>query len=115
MSQREGLVRLRHMLDHSREAVAMAAGRTRADLNSDRMYNLAIVRLLEIVGEAANRTTNEERLVCPSIPWTQIAGLRNRLIHGYDSVDLDVLWQIISNDLPQLVSQLERCFAAIDR
>jgi uncharacterized protein with HEPN domain len=99
------------MLDHSREAVAMAAGRTRQDLETDRMLNLALIRLLEIVGEAANRTTNEEKLRCPSIPWAQITGLRNRLIHGYDSVDLDVLWQVICRDLPRLVSQLEQCLA----
>lgn len=90
----------------------MAKGRSRAELDTNRMLNLALVRLLEIAGEAASRTTNEERLCCPSIPWGQITGLRNRLIHGYDSIDLDVLWQIISDDLPRLVSELERCFPA---
>jgi uncharacterized protein with HEPN domain len=112
MSQREGLVRLRHMLDHSREAPAMTAGKTRGDLDADRILNLALVRLLEIVGEAASRTTDEERLRCPSLPWAQITGLRNRLIHGYDSVDFDVLWQIISHDLPRLVLELEQCSGA---
>ena len=96
MSLGEGQVRLRHMLDHSREAVALAVERTRGDLDNDRQLNLALVRLLEIVGEAASRTTEEERQLCPSIPWSQIVGLRNRLIHGYDSVDFDVLWGILS-------------------
>jgi uncharacterized protein with HEPN domain len=108
MSHRDS-VRLGHMLDHAREAVAMAAGKTRADLDLDRKLNLALVRLLEIVGEAAGKTTEDDRLKCPGIPWGQIIGLRNRLIHGYDSVDFDVLWQIISVDLPGLVSDLERC------
>jgi len=108
MSQREGDIRLRHMLDYSREAVALLAGRTRGDLDADRQLNLALVRLLEIVGEAASRTTDEERLQCPSIPWSQIVGLRNRLIHGYDSVDFDVLWGIVSGDLPKLIVELER-------
>ena len=107
MSHHEAEVRLRHMLDHSREAVAMASGRTRQDLDSDRKLNLALVRLLEIVGEAAGRTTSEERLKYPAIPWDQIRGLRNRLIHGYDSVDFDVLWQIVTADLPRLIAELE--------
>ncbi len=107
MSLREGQVRLRHMLDHSREAVALIAERKRADLDSDRQLNLALVRLLEIVGEAASRTTEDERRQCPAVPWAQIVGLRNRLIHGYDAVDFDVLWQIVSYDLPKLVAELE--------
>jgi len=107
MSLREGHTRLRHMLDHSREAAALVAGKKRNDLDIDRQLNLALVRLLEIIGEAASRTTEEERLLCPSIPWTQIISLRNRLIHGYDSVDFDVLWGIVSEDIPKLIAALE--------
>jgi uncharacterized protein with HEPN domain len=95
------------MLDYSREAAALVARRTRGDLDLDRKLNLALVRLLEVVGEAANRATSEERLLCPSIPWSQIVGLRNRLIHGYDAVDFDVLWGIVSEDLPKLIAALE--------
>jgi len=107
MPRREGLTRLRHMLDYSREATALVAGRVRVDLDVDRKLNLGLVRLLEIVGEAADRTTNEERLLCPSIPWSEIVGLRNRLIHGYDAVDFDVPWGIVSEDLPKLTAALE--------
>ena len=109
MSQRDGWIRLRHMLDHSREAAKLVAGRSLADLYSDRMLNLALVRLLEIVGEAASRVTEEERSLCPSIPWSQIVGLRNRLIHGYDSVDFDVLWGVLTEDVPKLITALESC------
>lgn len=91
MSRHESLVRLRHMLDYAREAVAMAAGKTRDELYTDRMLNLALVRLLEIVGEAASRTPLDERAQYPGIPWGQIVGLRNRLIHGYDSVAFEIL------------------------
>jgi uncharacterized protein with HEPN domain len=108
MPQHEGDIRLRHMLDYSREAAALIAGKTRGDLDIERTLNLALVRLLEIVGEAASRTTDEERLKYPSIPWSQIIGLRNRLIHGYDSVDFDVLFGIVSSDLPKLIAELEQ-------
>ncbi|MGO9267647.1 MAG: DUF86 domain-containing protein [Candidatus Binataceae bacterium] len=112
MSHHEGELRLRHMLEHANEAVAMARGRTRAQLDSDRQLNLSLVRLLEIVGEAAGRVPAEERARHPDIPWAEIVGLRNRLIHGYDSVDFDILWQIVSDDLPPLIAALEEALKA---
>jgi uncharacterized protein with HEPN domain len=99
------------MLDHAREAVAMASGKTRADLDADRKPNLALVRVLEIVGEAANRIPPEERLQHSQMPWSQIVLLRHRLIHGYDVVDFDVLWQIVCHDLSPLVALLEQIVA----
>jgi uncharacterized protein with HEPN domain len=110
MPRHDGAIRLRHMLDHAREAVAMASGRTRDELDADRQLNLSLVRLLEIVGEAASRLPTEERIHYPDIPWPEIIGLRNRLIHGYDSVDFDILWQIVTHDLPPLIAALERAF-----
>ncbi len=107
MSERDRLLILGQMLDHAREAADLARGHTRADLESDRLLNLALQRLLEIVGEAANRMPREDRDQCPEIPWSEIVALRNRLIHGYDVVDLDILWQITSEDLPALVARLE--------
>jgi uncharacterized protein with HEPN domain len=112
MSRHEGDIRLRHMLDHAREAVAMASDRSRAELDTDRQLNLSLVRLLEIVGEAAGRVPAEERVRHPDIPWPEIVGLRNRLIHGYDSVDFDILWQIVSDDLPPLIAALEKALQA---
>jgi uncharacterized protein with HEPN domain len=94
------------MLDYSREAIAFVAGRTREDLDRDRLLNLALVRLLEVIGEAAGRIPPEERERYPQIQWRGILGLRNRLIHGYDSVDLELLWRIVREDLPALVAAL---------
>jgi uncharacterized protein with HEPN domain len=107
MSKRDPLVFYRHMLDHAWEAMALVQGKTRADLDTDRLLNLALVRLLEIIGEAANRIPEEEQARYSQIPWSQIVSLRNRLIHGYDSVDFDILWQIVTEDLPPLVVSLE--------
>lgn len=108
MSRHEMVVRFRHMLGYAREAVAMVEDRTRADLDTDRQFNLALVRLLEIIGEAASRVPIEERARHPDIPWLEIVSVRNRLIHGYDTVDFDILWQIITKDLPPLIDDLEK-------
>lgn len=91
------------MLDHAREAAAMIKGKSRRNLDHDRKLNLSLVRLLEIVGEAANQIPKQERERYPNIPWAEIIGLRNRLIHSYDEVDFDILWEIVTHDLPPLV------------
>jgi len=106
MTLRDDSVIMRHMLDHALEAVAIARGRARADLDGDRMLNLALVRLVEIIGEAARRIGPTTRAAHPQILWNQIIGTRDRLIHGYDRVDFDVLWRIVSEDLPPLIDQL---------
>ena len=108
MPRREARVTLAQMRDHAKEALLMAQGQTRADLDSDRKLNLALVRLLEILGEAASRVPSEDRATYPRIPWPQLITLRHRLIHGYDQVDFDILWQILTGDLPPLVAELER-------
>jgi uncharacterized protein with HEPN domain len=98
------------MLDHAREAVEIVRNRNRSDLDQDRQFNLALVRLLEIVGEAANRVPEQQQARVPEIPWSQIVSLRNRLIHGYDDVDFDILWKIATHDLPRLVEALQKHF-----
>jgi uncharacterized protein with HEPN domain len=95
------------MIEHAREAMGLAAGRTRTDLDQNRELELSLIRLLEVVGEAANRVPERERKLYPSVPWRDVVDLRNRLIHGYDSVDLDVIWQIVQADLPMLLKALE--------
>lgn len=99
--------RLRHMLDAAQEAVSFAAGRSRQDLETDRMLNLSLVRLLEIVGEAARGLSPEFRDAHPETPWKKIAGMRDRLIHGYFDVNLDIVWQTVTQEVPMLIAQLE--------
>jgi len=108
MPKHEDSVPLQHMLDHAKEAVDMIAGKKRADLDRERMLELSLVRLIEIIGEAAARVSVEGRSRYPSIPWREVIGMRNRLVHGYDSVDLDVLWDTVELDLPPLITQLEK-------
>ena len=108
MSRHSDWVSLRHMLDHAREAVALLQGKTRADVKSTRLLELGLVRLVEIIGEAASRVSKEERARYPGIPWDDVVGMRNKLIHGYDRVDLDILWDTVAEDLPQLIGELEK-------
>jgi uncharacterized protein with HEPN domain len=89
----------------------LIAGKGRADLRRERMLELALVRLIEIVGEAATRVGPEGQVQHSSIPWRQVIGMRNRLVHGYDKVDLDVLWDTVEEELPPLIEELERIVA----
>jgi uncharacterized protein with HEPN domain len=96
------------MLDHAREAVEMVRGRSRGDLDTDRQLNLALVRLVEVIGEAANRVPDDFRSRHPQVPWRQTVGMRNRMVHGYDVIDFDILWSVLQKDLPPLIEALEK-------
>ena len=103
----EDLVRLWHMLEAARKAQEMAGGRDRENLDTDEQLSLALQRLIEIVGEAATKVSAETCSQTDDIPWKQIRGMRNRLIHAYFDVNLDILWNTVTEDLPPLVSALE--------
>jgi uncharacterized protein with HEPN domain len=92
MLLKEDKVRLQHMNDAASEAVAFLEGRSQSDLNYDRMLVLSLVKLIEIIGEAASRVTDRTRKQYPEIPWVNIIAMRNRLIHAYYDVDLNILW-----------------------
>jgi uncharacterized protein with HEPN domain len=95
------------MLESAREAMALIKDKSRQDLDAERILSLALIRLLEILGEAASRVSRNTHLEFSDIHWAQIVSLRNRLIHGYDAVDMDVLWEILTDDLPPLVARLD--------
>jgi uncharacterized protein with HEPN domain len=98
---------LRQMRDFAAEAVEMAGCADRSALDSDRRLFLALTRLVELVGEASTRVDEDTRAMHRSVPWRAIKETRNRLIHAYDDIDRDVLWQIVRVDLPALLRQLD--------
>ena len=108
MSKHDDSVRLRHMLDAARRAVKFVKGRTRADLDTDEQLALALTRLLEVIGEAAKHVSEETQRAHPEIPWKETAATRDRLIHGYFDVDLNIIWEITTADLPPLIAGLEK-------
>lgn len=99
-------IRLQHMLNAANDAISFSNGRTKTDLDTDRMYTLSLVKCIEIIGEAAGRVTSETRQSVPNIPWSDIRGMRNRLIHVYYDVNHEILWQTLKQDVPPLISTL---------
>ena len=100
-------VRLRHMLDAAHLAAGFAQRHRRSDLDDDALSAHGLVRLLEIIGEAAARVTPETRVAIPDLPWAAMVAMRNRLVHGYYDVDVDVVWHTLTTDLPPLIAALE--------
>jgi len=82
MPRRDPKVRLLHMRDYARKAVAMIEGQTRDDLDSDEKLRLALTHLVELVGEAASKVPVEVQSQYPEIPWPKVISMRHRLIHG---------------------------------
>lgn len=101
-------IRLQHMRDAVREAMAFAKGKTLADLENDRQLTLALIREIEILGEAAGKVGAAFRKKHPQIPWDLIVATRNRLIHGYFDVDTEIVWKTVNEDLPALLGILEK-------
>lgn len=101
------LIRARHMLEAAKEAIQFAAGKTRIDLEKDRLHMLAIIKSIEIMGEAASKVAEEFKSENNNIPWSDIINMRHRLIHAYFDVNLDIVWQTVKTDLPDLIKALE--------
>ena len=106
MTQHDPFVRMRHMRDHAREAIEMLGDKSSEELRDDRMLQLALVQLMEIVGEAASRIPADVRSAYSSIPWQLAADMRDKLIHGYDVIEYAIVHDTVRDDLPVLVQQL---------
>ena len=105
-------IRLQHMLDAARKAVRLAAGRGREDLDAeDEPLPYALVQLISVIGEAAGKVSSGTYLELDEIPWPDIVGMRNRLIHAYFDINLDILWATVQDSLPPLIQALESALA----
>ncbi len=106
--RKDDRIRLQHMLDAAREACEFARGACREDLDQDRKLTLALVKAIEIVGEAAYQISDQTRRLLPELPWDDIVGMRHRLVHAYFDINLEILWNTVQKDLPPLVALLEQ-------
>ncbi len=112
MPRHDPLVRVRHMLDYAREAVDMAASRSQVQLQQERMFALALIRCVIVIGEAARRVDGGIQGRYRDVPWGDITGMHDHLVHDYDVINFDILWDTVTMDLPPLIEQLERILAA---
>jgi uncharacterized protein with HEPN domain len=101
-------IRLRHLVAAAEKAVSYAAEHSREDLDTDELLRLALTKLVEIVGEAAKQISDRTRDEYPDVPWSAAARMRDRLVHHYFDINLDVLWSTVTEDLPTLLEQVPR-------
>jgi uncharacterized protein with HEPN domain len=98
----------RQMLDAVQRIRAIVQGQTREAFDGDEVRQLALLHLIQVLGEAASRTTAAFRDAHPELPWTQMVGMRNRIVHGYDDVDPDIVWRVATEDVEPVLAGLER-------
>lgn len=108
MSVNDDQTRLRHMLEAAQKIREFSKEKNREAFEQDEMLQLALVRLIEIIGEAAARISQDFRDKHSSIAWQAIKGMRNRLVHAYFDIDYDVVWNTITVAIPQLIEQIEK-------
>ena len=106
MSRRD-LVYVGHMLDMARKAVSKTVGVSREAYDTDENLRLALTHLIQVIGEAARQVSREFSSTCPEIPWADIIGMRNKVVHDYLGIDEDIVWEVATKDLPRLVAALE--------
>ena len=106
MSRHDPAAALQDMLDYAQKAVRFCEGKSRDEFEQDELLQLAVVRVIELIGEAASRVPTDLRDRYPTIPWPDIVGTRNRLIHSYDRIDLRIVWDTVQDDLPTLIETL---------
>ena len=102
----EDRVRLLHAVEAAETACSFVSGKVESDLDSDRMLLFALVRAIEIIGEAASKISAPTREAAKDIPWSLIVSMRNRLIHAYFDIDHAVVWKTATEELPQLLPKL---------
>lgn len=102
----EDRIRAIHMIEAAESAARFISGRDRDDLDRDEMLLFAVVRAIEIIGEAASKISPETRAAAPDVPWRAITSMRNRLIHGYSEIDSEIVWSTATAELPALLPLL---------
>jgi uncharacterized protein with HEPN domain len=107
MSKRTDLLYFGHMIDAARGIQARVTGRTRAEFDASEDLQIILTHLLQVIGEAARQVPEETRLANPQIEWTKIIGMRHRIVHNYTDINLKVVWDTATADIPVLIAALE--------
>jgi uncharacterized protein with HEPN domain len=107
MENKEDAVYLGHMLDMTRRGLQAIKGKSRTEYDADDILRLGLTHIVQVIGEAARKVSLEFQQRHPELPWRQIIGMRHRIVHDYMRVDEDILWQVVTTDLPSLLPLLE--------
>ncbi len=109
--------RLTHMLRAAQDAVAIATGRRREELDTDILLPHALIHCVQVIGEAAARVTDAGRAHVTGLPWPRMVGMRHILVHDYFNVDLDAVWRVVNEHIPGMIPVLQAaltCWPAED-
>lgn len=104
---KDDLSRVRHAVDACKKLLKFTRDKSRESLDSDEILTLAIVHLLEVIGEAAQGVSSGFQETHPDIPWKKMIAMRNRLIHGYFAINLDIVWDTVLHDIPPVLEGME--------
>ena len=107
----DDIIRLRHMIEAGEAACRFIDGREREEIDTDLMLQFALMRAVEVLGEAASRVSAGARSASPSIPWTRIIAMRNHLAHAYFDIDRDILWKTVTEEIPEFLALLHQTIA----
>ncbi len=107
------LVRLKHMLESAEAVLSFAKNKKRTDLDKDRLFLFGVLRALEVLGEAAGQVSKKTQAQFPDVPWKQLIGMRNRLIHAYFDIDHDRIWKTIKDYIPPFALQLKEIISEL--
>ena len=108
MTVPDNLSRLRHISDACQEALKFVGNQNKEDLQHNRMLALALIKELEIIGEAANNISMDCQLQYPDVPWKDMIGMRNRLVHAYFGINYDIIWRTVIESLPVLLLDVQK-------
>lgn len=111
LSPLDDRIRAQHMLQAARDVVLLATGRSRDDLFTDMVLRRAMINAIQEIGEAASRISPQGRNRLAAVPWTQMVGMRHRLVHAYDVINLDIVWSVARDEVIPLIVALETAFA----
>jgi uncharacterized protein with HEPN domain len=99
------------MLETALRLRALSASRTRSDFDADDVAQLAMLHLIQRLGEGASRLSADFRADHPEFPWAGMIGMRNRIVHGYDDHDPDIIWRVATEDIEPVIAALDRALA----
>ncbi len=103
---KDDLVYIGHMLDMAQKVVSKVRGISRQTYDDDENLQFALVHLVQVIGEAARRVSTAGQVAYAHLPWREVIGMRHKIVHDYMDVDTDIVWEVVTKDIPPLIAEL---------